>query len=99
MSSKYLKADSFYANLGLGDSLVALTDPEKHRIHRSIASPAFAISALRERIPRVSRKIQELSNHISTLGESGEPIELQQKLRRLTVSRQIRQDINDHIII
>jgi hypothetical protein len=47
----------------------------------------------------VSRKIQELSNHISTLGESGEPIELQQKLRRLTVSRQIRQDINDHIII
>lgn len=66
--------------------MVALTDPELHRIHRNIASPIFSVSALREKVPQMARRIQGLYNHISTLGECGEPIELQQMLRRLTVS-------------
>ena len=83
--ASYLKAPYFYENLGLGDSLVSVCDPHKHKISRTIVNPLFSKQSLGKLSVVIEQIVEQAMETVLQRSSKGEPIDVQRLYRCITV--------------
>jgi len=61
--TEFQKDPTFYSNLGLSNSLLALTDPQRHKSYRDALTPLFS-----------KRRMEEIGIMLSKILEKGTDI-------------------------
>ena len=83
-SGDFLKAPYFYENLGIDNSLVGMTDPAEHRVHRNIVNPMFSARSIQEISHGAIAKVKKAADLMRKKSLDGKHINIQQVYRCIT---------------
>lgn len=85
VGSKFWKSPQFYDALGLNTSTFGTSSNELHRIRRSALNPLFSRKRVLELEHVVQSKVDKLCNRISEGLKNGQPVDLHNGFRSISV--------------
>jgi hypothetical protein len=90
MNTDFQKADFFYRNVGIPESVATMTDPEKHWKFRKHCRPFFTIRSVDEMYPLVNSQIERAQNKLYR--SVGQELDFHQHIRCTIVRIQPREE-------
>ncbi len=85
MGTDYFKALYVYEKSGLPESLVTLTDPNKHQFYRRILNPVFSVQTTEFATYSILFTIQKATDFMKCQGQQGKYINMTRVYRSIMV--------------
>lgn len=83
--TRFLKSEYFYADLGISNALLNLTDPHEHKIRRAIVNPLFSQKSVNVLASMVQDKLEQAMDVMKRHDLEGKPIDIQKLYRCILV--------------